>query len=81
MWAIQEKNIEIVKFLLVHGANINNCDRYKIDCITLAKQNKTIEIVSILEKWPIVMIILVLQELGVYYLFDCQSLIDLFLYF
>lgn len=81
MWAIQEKNIEIVKFLLVHGANINNYDRYKIDCITLAKQNKTIEIVSILEKWPIVMIILVLQELGVYHLFDCQSLIDLLLYF
>jgi ankyrin repeat protein len=81
MLVIQNKNIEIVNFLLVHGANINNCDSYKRDCITLAKQKKNIEIVSILEKWPIVMIILVWQELGVYYLFDCQSLIDLFLYF
>ena len=39
-----------------------------------------IEIVEVLQKWPLTMLIIVLQELVVYNILDFESLIDFYQY-
>jgi ankyrin repeat protein len=60
--------IEIIDLLLVNGTNIKEDHNYAV------RVNKHIC------KWPITMAILVWKELGIYYHFDAESLIDLYQY-
>jgi len=73
--------IEIIQLLLSKGANINDKNKYNRTPIMEAYKNKNIEIVEVLQKWPLTMLIIVLQELVVYHLLDCESFIDFNEYF
>ena len=71
--ACQQKHINVVKLLLCKGADTSfnkNSSFEEIDSI----------IISILDKWPLTMAIILLQELTVYYFVDLLTLIDLYQY-
>ena len=46
-----------------------------------ASKHEYIEIVKVLKKWPLTMLIIVLQELYVYHILHCESFIDFNEYF
>ena len=73
--------IEIIKLLLSNGANINQKNKYNRTPIMEAYKNNKIKVIEILKKWPLTMLIIVLQELVVYHLLDCESFIDFYQYF
>jgi ankyrin repeat protein len=73
--------IEIIQLLLSCGANINDKNKYNRTPIMAASKHGYIEIVKVLEKWPLSMLIIVLQELVVYHILDCSSFIDFNEYF
>jgi hypothetical protein len=47
----------------------------------LASRRHYMNVVKVLQKWPLSMCIIVLQELLVYHHFDCESYIDFLEYF
>jgi len=81
-------HIKMIKLLLSYGANIGfkdyNGNEY--NSLTLATMfkvynNNYIEIAKILKKWPLTMLIIVLQELIVYHVIDYSSFIDFIQYY
>jgi ankyrin repeat protein len=79
--SINGKN-EIIKLLLSKGANINQKNKYnRRTPIMEAYKNNNIEVIKILKRWPLTMIIIVLQELVVYHNLDCEFFIDFYQYF
>jgi hypothetical protein len=77
---IKENYIQIIKILLLHGANINDIDSYGNNAMTYAFNYRHTEVVEVLQKWPLTMLIIVLQELFIYHLLDCSSFIDFYEY-
>jgi ankyrin repeat protein len=73
--------VEIIKLLLSKGANINNKNKYNRTPIMEAYKNNKIEVIKILKRWPLTMLIIVLQELVVYNSLDFDSFIDFNEYF
>ena len=73
--------IEIIKLLLSKGANIYQKNKYNRTPIMEAYKNNKINVIEILKKWPLTMLIIVLQELSVYHILDCESFIDFYQYF
>ena len=77
----------IVGLLLSHGASLHGTNIMGSTCFTCAldpERNfnpyRKHGILYRLRKWPTTMAILVLQELDLYHLIDCSSLIDLHQY-
>jgi hypothetical protein len=66
----------LVMLLLSNGAEIHVRSNNGKTCLGSSDHR----IRSILKKWPISMAIIILQELGLYYLIDAASLIDLYQY-
>lgn len=73
---IKRNYIKIIKILLLHGANINDTDSYGNTAMTYAFNEGHTEIVEILQKWPLTMLFIVLQELNVYNELDWKSFSD-----
>ena len=65
---------KLVKILLVGGANIEH--EKTRSCRDIAN----LRTINIFQKWPITMFIVVLKELVVYHLLDCDSFRDLLQY-
>jgi hypothetical protein len=66
-----------VQLLMSRGANINTMDNDGNTAIMSAIKEGNTETVEVLEKWPVTMAIIVLQELHCYNLFDMSYLYDL----
>ena len=80
----------IVELLLCRGSDISDQHNYGgtkqkdvwgYKSITIESLKGRKEVVSVFEKWPLTMLIVVLQELQVYHLTDCESCIELLEFF
>ena len=86
---IKKNYIQIIEILLLHGANINDTDSNGNNAMTCAFDNGHTEVFKALEKWtlilenkwPLAMLMTVLQELFVYHLIDWVSFSDFNEYF
>ena len=78
--ASKNGHIEAVKLLLLNGANIYDKNRDDETCLMEAFNEGRIEVVEVLQKWPLTMLIIVLQELFIYHYLDSESFIDFFEY-
>jgi hypothetical protein len=79
--------VPFVKFLLVSGADINIRDNTGHTVLEIVKNTfpdnhpiKKNKIINILEKWPVIMGILGLQQSGAYNSMDLSNIEDLFQY-
>ena len=79
--------VSFVKFLLVSGTDINIRDNTGHTVLEIVKNtfpdnhpNKKNKIINILEKWPVIMGILGLQQSGAYNSMDLRNIEDLFQY-
>ena len=79
--------VSFVKFLLVSGADINIRDNTGHTVLEIVKNTfpdnhpiKKNKIINILEKWPVIMGILGLQQSGAYNSMDLRNIEDLFQY-
>ena len=77
MLATARSNTNIIEFLLVQGAGIHHKTLSGKTCIDIAiNEAKDENIKSILVNWPIMMVIIVFEELNIYNQLD-DSLLDL----
>jgi hypothetical protein len=79
--ACRNGHVEAVKLLLLNGANIYDKNRYGETCLMEAFNKGRIEVVELLQKWPLSMLMIVLQELFVYNILDCEFFSDFYEYF
>ena len=61
------KPLDVIKFLLAKGADFDLCE-----------SSWHYSLVQMLERWPLTMAVVVLQELAIYHQIDTTSIIDLF---
>ena len=86
--ASRNGHTNVVDLLLSKGANLYESDNFGNTCFSWAQLldsknpniNRKHGLLYRLLKFPTTMAILVLQELSLYYLIDCSSLIDLYHY-
>ena len=71
---------DVVELLLGRGANIHEEDDYGDTAIRMAIDEDHGDIVATLQRWPVTMWILVMQDLMVYHHLDCESTQDLLQY-
>lgn len=80
--AAKYKSAELVKLLVSRGADINVQNRDGYSAIMEASHFGYTEVVEVLEKWPVTMAIILLQELRCYHLLvDMSYLIDFIEFF
>jgi hypothetical protein len=64
---VEDGNFDIIKLLLAHGA-------------TIPKRWPAPAIEKCFERWPITMIIILKMYIGIYYIIEASSIIDIYLY-
>uniref|UniRef100_A0A6C0IJD6 Uncharacterized protein n=1 Tax=viral metagenome TaxID=1070528 RepID=A0A6C0IJD6_9ZZZZ len=69
-------NIEIVQLLLSRGSNPNTPNNYGVTPIQLAQQIGNTDIVNIIERWPTLSTIPILQDLNIYNSLDLGNIVD-----
>ena len=74
-------NINLFKLLLSKGAEHRRCYINFFKCDTFNLSSTRPEICKLLENWPLTMLIIVLQELIIYHVLDCESYIDFIQYY
>ncbi len=77
MIASKNGRLDVVRFLLTAGADVNLRALFGRSPIKMAVRSK---IADYIHKWPFVMAMISLQELRVHFQLDCTTLIDLWQY-
>ena len=68
--------IDVINFLLSKGSDID-LDTNSVDFKRYCAKLVSSKVLQTLERWPLSMAIIVLQELAIYYQIDASSVIDL----
>jgi ankyrin repeat protein len=71
-------NIENVKLLLAYGADYNIVNNNEQTALSITQSWNNIEFINIIDRWPVIMFIIVLEKLLIYPSLDLQDIEDMY---
>ena len=73
--------IAFIGMIALQSCTVNEENDNVESALSFALRRSYIDVVEVLQKWPLTMLIIVLQELIVYHVLDCESYIDFLQYY